>query len=117
MVAPGRVKPCAKMRGEDMGQYRVCNALTAARTHLLRPNDVDDSLAVVREAKEGQAELLDIVLEGETLSSRVGLLDERLGVLVRLAADGRDVVVDGSQSQVDSPDLASCLAQTFEGLR
>ncbi|KAI3480557.1 hypothetical protein L1887_57276 [Cichorium endivia] len=86
------------------------------REALLGADDVDDALAVVRKAEEGETERLDIVLEGETLGSGVGLLDKGLGVLVGLAGGGGDVVVYSGEGAVGPAHLATGVAETLEGL-
>ena len=55
---------------------------------LLRSDNVDDTLAVIIEAKECEIEVLDVLLKGDTLCSRVGVLDEA-GYIFEVLAGGR----------------------------
>lgn len=59
---------------------------------LLWPNNVDDSLSVIVEAKKCQVEVADIVVKGSTLRPRIGLFDEALDVFVGLAGCRGDVL-------------------------
>lgn len=106
---------------------------------LLGTDDVDDTLALVAHTEVGEAEGLDILLEGSTLETRVVLLDEVGSVLEVLAGGGGDVlleakknwlaatppwiwrlktyVVDGHQSAVRPADLTAGICQTLKSLR
>lgn len=62
------------------------------REALLGSDDVDDALAVVIEAEEGQVEVADVFLEGDTLGAGVGVVDEVGDGSEVLAGAGRDVL-------------------------
>jgi hypothetical protein len=65
---------------------------------LLGANDVDDTLALVAHAKVGQAEVLDVLLEGCALQTRVGLFDELLGILEVFPRRRGNVLLDASNA-------------------
>ena len=59
---------------------------------LLRADDVYNSLTLVSKTKVCDAEVLDIVLEGHALESRIFLLDESLDVLHVFPRCGGDIL-------------------------
>ena len=62
------------------------------RETLLWTYDMDNALALVAQAKVGETECFDIVLKGEALCTRVGLLDELSHVLEVLAGCGGNIL-------------------------
>ena len=102
---------------------------------LFRPDDMDDTLSTVVEAKVAQAKLLDIVFEGQTLDSRVCLFDKRLYAFEMLAGFCWDVlrsslfincarreeknltyVIYRGESTIWPANLAASVPQSLEGL-
>ena len=79
----------------------------------LRPDDVDDALAVGAERVDGDAELRAVALERLDLHAAELVLDERGGG----GAVGRRVVVGGGERAVGAADRAAGEAQAVEGLR
>jgi hypothetical protein len=98
---------------------------------------MDNALSLVAQAKVCDAKVLDILLQGDTLGSRVVLLDKRGDVLEGLAGGGGDVlwrlmlvdakipgldaigktyVVSGGQSAVWSSDFSAGVLQALESL-
>jgi hypothetical protein len=59
---------------------------------LLGADDMDDALSLVTEAEVGDAEFLDVVLEGDTLRAGVVFLDEAGNVFECLSRRGGDVL-------------------------
>ena len=76
----GRVRVAAHHGGAGQGEA------------LLRADDVHDALALVAEAKVGQAKVLDVLLESNALCAGIVLLDEGSNVLEPFARRGRDVL-------------------------
>ena len=60
---------------------------------LLWTDDVDDALSLVPKAEVGQTEVLHVLFEGNTLSSRVVLFDEVGHVLEILPGGGGDILL------------------------
>lgn len=104
---------------------------------LLRTDNMDNALSLVAQAKVCDSKVLDILLQGDTLGSRVVLLDKRGDVLEGLAGGGGDVlwrlmladakipgsdaigktyVVSGGQSAVWSSDFSASVLQALESL-
>lgn len=59
---------------------------------LLWPNNMDNSLSLVAEAKVCDTEILNVPLQRDTLCPGVIFLDEARNVFQRLASGGRDVL-------------------------
>jgi hypothetical protein len=80
----------------------MCRCMTVAAHNsgswqseaLLWANDVNNSLSIIIETKEGQIEVADIVVEGSTLCPGVGFFDEALDVLVGFAGRRGDVLFE-----------------------
>jgi hypothetical protein len=78
----------------------MCRGVAVAAHHggagegeaLLGADDVHDALAFVAQAEIRNAEVLDIVLEGDALDSGVLLFDEGLDVLEVFPRGGGDVL-------------------------
>jgi hypothetical protein len=60
---------------------------------LLRPDDMDNSLSLIAEAKVCDTKVLHVLLECYTLRSGVILLDETCNVFQRFASGGRNILL------------------------
>ena len=68
------------------------NGCSGKSETLLGANDVNNTLALVAHAEVGEAEILDILLEGGALKTGVVLLDEVLGILEVFAGRSGNVL-------------------------
>ncbi len=81
------------------------------RKALLRPDDVNDALALIELVEIFDAEILGVLRERLDLRFRLGILD------ALRAVGGGDVVVDDRERLFRRAHLAAGHAQSFEGLR
>lgn len=70
---------------------------------LLGTDDVDDALAVIVEAEKGQVEVADVLLEGDALRARVGVVDEGGDVGEVLAIARGDVLRRSASGRMGCP--------------
>mmetsp|Transcript_48008 Transcript_48008/g.102832 ORF Transcript_48008/g.102832 Transcript_48008/m.102832 type:complete len:235 (+) Transcript_48008:1825-2529(+) len=104
----GAVGGCVAVATDDGGAWQG--------KALLGANHVDDALSGVVHAEVGETEVLDVLLQGHALVSRVRLGDEAGDVFELFSAGGGDVVVHGGQGAIGAPHLSAGHGQAFEGL-